>query len=124
MARLQHRYQPPDSLTPDQDILPIDSVCVILTRQSTRAQKERNTFSAEVDPNTLIAEARRLGFADQHIQVLDWDMGKGAYNTTIEDRPALRYWLTELLPSGKSRVVLVSQEDRLFRDRTEIQVNR
>src|SRR5262249_51766555 len=60
----------------------------------------------------------------ERIRVLDWDMGKGAYNTTIEERPALHHWLTELLPSGESRVVLVSQEDRLFRDRTEIQVNR
>ncbi len=122
MANLRHRYQRPE--TPEEESLPLDTICTILTRQSTRAQKGRNVFSAEVDPKTLVDEARRLGFLAERIQVLDWDMGKGAYNTTIEERPALHHWLTELLPSGKSRVVLVSQEDRLFRDRTEIQVNR
>src|SRR5215472_6853913 len=120
MAR--HRYQPPsDGQMPDS--LPVDTVCTILVRQSTNAQFERNTFSAEVNPGELIRQAERLGFLPDRISVLDWDMGIGAYNTTIEERPALHHWLTELLPSGKSRVVLVSQEDRLFRDRTEIQVN-
>jgi hypothetical protein len=121
---LRHRYQPPEDSDSSQDTLPLDSVCTILTRQSTRGQKERNAFSAEVDSRVLVAEAERLGFAPERIRVLDWDMGKGAYNTTIEQRPALHHWLTELLPSSQSRVVLASQEDRLFRDRTEIQVNR
>lgn len=121
---LRRRYQPPESDRPDDDALPLDTVCTILTRQSTMMQRERNVFSAEVDPSILIGEAKRLGFAPDQIRMLDWDMGKGAYNTTIEDRPALHHWMTELLPSGTSRVVLVSQEDRLFRDRTEIQVNR
>jgi hypothetical protein len=117
------RYQPPESANPDEEQLPLDTVCTVLTRQSTVAQGKRNLFSAEVNPDELVREARRLGFTDERIQVLDWDMGIGAYNTTIEERPALRHWLHELLPSEQSRVVLVSQEDRLFRDRTEIQVN-
>ncbi len=124
MATLRHRYQPPEDSSAGEDTLPLDTICTILTRQSTLAQKGRHLFSAEVDPQTLVAEARRLGYPPERILVLDWDMGKGAYNTTIEQRPALRHWLTELLPTGQSRVVLVSQEDRLFRDRTEIQVNR
>ncbi len=120
----QRRYQPPKAATPEQEQLPLDTICTVLTRQSTSRQKERNLFSAEANPQDLIAEAQRHGFPPERIQVFDWDMGISAYDTTIEDRPALHYWLTELLPSGKSRVVLVSQEDRLFRDRTEIQVNR
>jgi hypothetical protein len=36
----------------------------------------------------------------------------------------LHKWLYEDLPSGNSRVILVSQEDRLFRDETEIEHNR
>lgn len=87
-------------------------------------QSERNTFSVELHPSELVHLAHNFGFTPNNINLLDWDMGIGAYNTTIEDRPALNHWLTDLLPQGKSRVVLVSQEDRLFRDRTEIQVNR
>jgi len=82
VANLRHRYQRPE--TSEEESLPLDTICTILTRQSTRAQKGRNVFSAEVDPKTLVAEARRLGFPPERIQVLDWDMGKGAYNTTIE----------------------------------------
>jgi hypothetical protein len=51
-------------------------------------------------------------------------MGIGAYSTVIEDRPGLHQWLYVDLPQGTSRVVLVSQEDRLFRDRDEIVHNR
>jgi hypothetical protein len=123
MATLRHRYQPPEASSSGEATLPLDTVCTILTRQSTTVQKERNAFSAEVDPKDLLCEAERLGFPPERIQVLDWDMGICAYNTTIADRPALRHWLLELLPSGQSRVVLVSQEDRLFRDKWEEQHN-
>ena len=120
----RNRYQPPKASNPYDESLPLDTICTILTRQSTMAQGYRNEFSAEKNPAELIELAQKWGFSLDQIQVLDWDMGKSAYNTTIEDRPALHHWLTELLPSKKSLVVLVSQEDRLFRDRTEIQVNR
>ncbi|MBA2679958.1 MAG: hypothetical protein H0U76_16370 [Ktedonobacteraceae bacterium] len=120
----RNRYQPPKSSNPYEESLPLDTICTILTRQSTMAQGQRNVFSAEKNPAELIELAVRWGFSPDRVQLLDWDMGKSAYNTTIEDRPALHYWLTEQLPSKKSLVVLVSQEDRLFRDRTEIQVNR
>jgi DNA invertase Pin-like site-specific DNA recombinase len=84
----------------------------------------RNVFSAEVNPQDLIAVAERFGFACDRIVVVEADMGIGAYSTMIEDRPGLYTWLYEDLPGGKSRVVLVSQEDRLFRDRDEIEHNR
>jgi len=102
----RYRYRSPEPAGLAEERLPLDTACTVLVRQSSAKQAER------------------LGFARERIRVLDWDMGIGAYNTTIEDRPALRHWLSELLPRGESRVVLVSQEDRLFRDRTEIQVNR
>jgi len=118
------RYRSPDHAILLEERLPLDTVCTVLVRQSSAKQAELHVNSAEVNPKDLMREAERQGFLRDRIRVLDWDMGIGAYNTTIEDRPALRHWLTELLPRGESRVVLVSQEDRLFRDRTEIQVNR
>lgn len=117
----QHRYQPPSGAYRENETLPLDTQLTILTRQSTVKQSERNIFSAEMNPKDLVREGRRLGFED--IKVYDWDTGIGAYSTTIADRPALKHWLYELLPSGKSRALLVSQEDRLFRDRWETEHN-
>jgi hypothetical protein len=71
-----------------------------------------------------MASALRFGFARERIEVVDTDMGIGAYSTRIEDRPGLHKWLYEDLPSGRSRVLMASQEDRLFRDRDEIDHNR
>jgi hypothetical protein len=107
---------------PEREELPLNTLCVIITRQSTRGQGERNAYSKEKHPDELVAQAHRLGFA--RVRLLDWDMGVGAYRTTIEQRDALRSWLRELLPSGESKVLLVSQVDRLFRDETEIEHNR
>lgn len=121
----RHRYRSPKDSDPETESMPLDTICTVLVRQSTLVQKERNLFSAEVNPADLVREAQeRWGFAPEVIQVIDQDMGIGAYSTTIEDRPGLHHWLTELLPTGKSRVVLVSQEDRLFRDQWETEHNR
>jgi len=119
----QHRYQPLDAGHPDdENTMPLDTQLTILTRQSTFKQTEKNVYSTEANPKDLIREGQRLGFTD--IRVYDWDTGIGAYSTTIEERPGLQHWLFELLPSGASRALLVSQEDRLFRDRWETQHNR
>jgi DNA invertase Pin-like site-specific DNA recombinase len=117
------RYQQPRQGNHDQEQLPLDTNCTILTRQSTLEQLTRNTFSAEVDPRDLVAAAQRLGFPSDRVCIVDADMGIGAYSTTIDERPGLKHWLYELLPSGKSRVLLVSQEDRLFRDKWETEHN-
>lgn len=118
----RRRYRPPSDLRAEDETLPLDTQLTILTRQSTFTQSERNVFSAEMHPQDLVREGQRLGFAD--IRVYDWDTGIGAYSTTIEERPGLSHWLNELLPKGASRVLLVSQEDRLFRDKWEDQHNR
>lgn len=120
---LRHRYQHVERVHPDQEALPLQSICTILTRQSTFVQSERNVFSAEVNPQDLVDDALRLGFALERIRIVDADMGIGAYDTVISDRPGLQKWLYEDLPSGESLVALVSQEDRLFRDKWEDQHN-
>src|SRR5690348_17261731 len=96
----RHRYPQPSTRSPEQDQLPLDTVCTILIRQSTSIQRERNLFSAEVNPDDLMASALRFGFARERIEVVDTDMGIGAYGTRIEDRPDLHKWLYEDLPSG------------------------
>jgi hypothetical protein len=83
------RYQQPKRSDPEQDQLPLDTICTILVRQSTMGQTVRHTMSAERNPQDLVAEARRYGFAAEHIRVVEDDMGIGAYSTKIEDRPGL-----------------------------------
>ncbi len=120
----QSRYRPPKRDDPDREQLPLDTICTVLVRQSTAVQATRHIHSAEVNPQDLIAEAQRHGFLVERIRLVDDDMGIGAYSTRIEDRPGLRKWLFEDLPKGESLVVLVSHEDRLFRDRDETEHNR
>src|SRR5258708_2657281 len=117
----RRRYQSANEGRPEEETLPLDTQLTILTRQSTVVQSERNVFSTEMNPKDLVREGQRLGFSD--IKVYDWDSGIGAYNTTIEDRPGLKHWLYALLPSGVSRALLVSPEDRLFRDKWETEHN-
>ncbi len=119
-----HRYQRPKEQDPREEQLPLDTICTILTRQSTVMQAERHVFSAEVNPQDLVSMAERLGFRREQVDVVDADMGIGAYKTVIEDRPGLQKWLYEDLPKGRSLVVLTSNEDRLFRDKDEVEHNR
>jgi len=116
------RYQPPRRDIAADQALPLDTLCVVIPRQSSLSSGQHHLLSAEKNPEEMVAYARSLGF--ERVEVLGWDMGVGAYRTTIEDREALHHWLYQLLPSGQSKVVLVSQEDRLFRDETEIEHNR
>lgn len=120
----QRRYASPDGDNHlASDALPLNTVVTILPRQSTKAQRARHASSVEVNPEELRREAERWGFAPDHIRLVEDDMGIGAYSTVIDDRPGLRRWLREWLPSGESRVLLVSMEDRLFRDKWEEQHN-
>jgi len=82
------RYQSPNISSPEVDQLPLDTVCTVLVRQSTRSQAGRYLDSAEVNPDVLVQVARRRGFTDSHIRLVEDDMGIGAYSTTIEERPA------------------------------------
>lgn len=118
------RYQQRKQASPEQEQLPVDTVCTILVRQSTMGQTVRHTMSAERNPQDLVAEACRYGFTPERIRVVEDDMGIGAYSTKIEDRPGLSRWLFQDLPRGESLVVLTSHEDRLFRDKDETEHNR
>src|SRR5579871_6471260 len=120
----QSRYPSPNLVSAADEPLPTDTICTVLVRQSTRSQAGRYLDSAEVNPDVLVQVARRRGFADANIRLVEDDMGIGAYSTTIEERPGLSRWLFEELPSGISRVLLVSHEDRLFRDQHETEHNR
>jgi hypothetical protein len=44
----RHRYPQPNTRSPEQDQLPLDTVCTIIIRQSTSIQRERNLFNAPI----------------------------------------------------------------------------
>lgn len=59
----QRRYRPPSSAHRDEESLPLDTICTILTRQSTLAQGARNLFSDE--PNRLTSLRSPGGWASR-----------------------------------------------------------
>ena len=117
------RYLPPADSVSKADALPLDTLVVIIPRQSKKAGAKNNIHSQELADHELLALATAHGFAAEQVRIDKRDMGISANTTTIDDRPALREWLRELLPSGMSKVVIFSQEDRAFRDEEEIELN-
>src|SRR5258707_13586084 len=110
-------YRPASELmSPGEETLPLDTLATIIPRQSKKAGAKNNVHSQELADHELLTLATAHGFAASHVRIDKRDMGISANTTTIDDRPALREWLRELLPSGASRVVIFSQEDRAFRD--------
>lgn len=103
--------------------LPLDTVAVIIPRQSKKAGARLNINSQELADHELMDLATSQGFVPNQVRIDKRDMGISANTTTINDRPALREWLRELLPAGISKVVVFSQEDRAFRDEEEIELN-
>ncbi len=118
------RYRPVSELvSPGEEALPLDTIATIIPRQSKKGGAKNNMHSQELADHVLLALATGHGFAASHVCIDKRDMGISANTTTINDRPALREWLREVLPSGTSRVVIFSQEDRAFRDEEEIELN-
>jgi hypothetical protein len=118
------RYRPASELvSPGEETLPLDTLATIIPRQSKKAGAKNNVHSQELADHELLALATAHGFVASHVRIDKRDMGISANTTTIDDRPALREWLRGLLPSGASRVVIFSQEDRAFRDEEEIELN-
>lgn len=118
------RYRPPEDLDKlTNNSLPLDTIATVIPRQSSKAGERNNVHSQELADDELIALATALGFPEHQVRLDKRDMGISANTTTINDRPALREWLRESLPSGLSRVVVFSQEDRAFRDEEEVELN-
>jgi len=117
------RYRPATAHLLDDAALPLDSLAVVIPRQSKKGGAKTNVHSQELADHELLALATSHGFPAHRVRIDKRDMGISANTTTIADRPALCEWLRELLPSGLSRVVIFSQEDRAFRDEEEIELN-
>src|SRR5262249_49851137 len=117
------RYRPATTRQSDDTALPLDSLAVVIPRQSKKGGAKTNVHSQELADHELLALATSHGFPAHRARIDKRDMGISANTTTIADRPALCEWLRELLPAGTSQVVIFSQEDRAFRDEEEIELN-
>ncbi|MCL5996220.1 MAG: recombinase family protein [Chloroflexi bacterium] len=117
------RYKPlPSESTGYSDGIsspPLDKPVAVYYRQSTEPQVGNiSTFIQTVDmPNLL----RKRGWADDKIIVIDTDEGVSGQKR-IEERAGMSR-LFDLIVSRQIGTVAAQDEDRLFRDQTQIQVN-
>ena len=106
---------PTTGATPLPTHLPI----AIYYRQSTEAQI--GNLSTSMQTVDMVAYLKRCGWEEQKIIMIDMDAGISG-STKIDERPGMSS-LFELISEGKVGAVACQDEDRLFRDVTQIQVN-
>jgi len=101
------------------DDLPVHAPVAVYYRQSTVLQV--GNVSTDVQLTDLPFYLRRLGWSDDLIIVLDEDAGVSGAKK-IDQRVGMSR-LFDLIQSQKIRAVACIDEDRLFRDISQIQVN-
>lgn len=101
------------------DQLPTDVPVAIYYRQSTVAQI--GNISTSMQTIDLKAEMLRRGWDKDNILLIDMDAGISGM-TKIDERVGMKQ-LFELISTGQVGAVACQDEDRLFRDVTQIQVN-
>ena len=88
-------------------------------RQSTLEQV--GNISTQLQTVDMVAELKRRGWKPSDIILVDMDAGVSG-TKKIDERPGMKY-LFELISDGRIGAVACEDEDRLFRDVTQIQVN-
>ncbi|MEZ4710675.1 MAG: recombinase family protein [Caldilineaceae bacterium] len=119
----QRIYLPQDTndsvSAPGQSILPIDKPVANYYRQSTLTQV--GNVSTEIQTVDMQEYLQRLGWDASNIYMIDMDKGVSG-TKKIDEREGMRL-LFNLITSGQIGAVACQDEDRLFRDITQIQVN-
>src|SRR5258707_6956157 len=106
-----------DSHSPSR--LPTDRPVAVYYRQSSDAQV--GNISTAMQTIDLPDYLKRLGWTEDKIILIDNDAGISG-TTKIDERPGMRK-LFDLIIDGSIGAVACQDEDRLFRDLTQIQVN-
>ena len=118
----KRKYSPlpvEQSSTFSETQLPISDLVAVYYRQSTMGQI--GNISTSIQTIDMPAYLRRLGWADDKIILIDMDAGVSGMKR-IDERDGMRQ-LFGLITERKVRAVACQDEDRLFRDVTQIQVN-
>lgn len=115
------RYKPPLQSTPEDGIssLPLDRPVAVYYRQSTEAQI--GNISTTIQTVDMVDHLKKRGWSEENIILIDMDRGVSG-TTKIDEREGMRA-LFELITDDKIGTVACQDEDRLFRDVTQIQVN-
>jgi hypothetical protein len=116
------RYKQPEPPKTDADsriVLPLDEEVGLYYRQSTDAQV--GNVSTAMQTIDMEAYLQGLGWGRDKILLIDMDAGVSG-TTKIDEREGMST-LFDLITQGKIRAVACQDEDRLFRDVTQIQVN-
>jgi hypothetical protein len=100
-------------------ILPINDPIAVYYRQSTEGQI--GNVSTVIQTVDMVKYLKERGWSDQNIILIDMDAGVSG-TKKIDERPGMSY-LFSLITEQKIRAVACQDEDRLFRDVTQIQVN-
>lgn len=120
---MKRRYKPfeaeSDDFGKDLSALPTDRPVGVYYRQSTQPQVGNISTSLQtVDLPQLLKDR---GWPEDKVIVIDMDAGVSG-QLRIDERDGMRH-LFDLITSGRIGTVACTDEDRLFRDVTQIQVN-
>jgi DNA invertase Pin-like site-specific DNA recombinase len=120
---MKSRYKPNEQQTTSFEMslsaLPIDRPVAVYYRQSTIAQV--GNISTSIQTIDIPAILRTKGWAEDKIILIDADEGVSG-QTTIDEREGMK-GLFMLITTNAIGTVACQDEDRLFRDITQIQVN-
>lgn len=120
MSKRMYKPQNDTLAIPDGDgTLPINQPIAVYYRQSTHAQI--GNISTTLQTVDMVEYLKQRGWQDKDILMIDMDGGISG-STKIDERPGMKM-LFDLITQGKIRAVACQDEDRLFRDVTQIQVN-
>ena len=103
----------------EQTHLPLDGRIAVYYRQSTDAQV--GNISTAIQTVDMVAYLVQQGWNKDNIILIDMDEGVSG-STRIDERPGMSM-LFDLITQGEIQAVACQDEDRLFRDITQIQVN-
>lgn len=101
--------------------LPTDEGLGIYPRQSTPGQVKNYIQSNEMQTEGLVKFAQDLGWPEHKITVFAQDMARSG-RLKIVDREGM-LTLIQMIQNGEIKAVLISKEDRLFRDETALEYN-
>lgn len=120
MAKKQYKaYVDQQSQLTTETRLPTNQPIAIYYRQSTEAQI--GNISTTLQTVDMFKYLKQQGWNDENIIMIDMDAGISG-TTKIDERPGMSK-LFNLITQNKIGAVACQDEDRLFRDVTQIQVN-
>jgi DNA invertase Pin-like site-specific DNA recombinase len=123
MLKMVKEYNPPpqdkDLLISTSTALPTNRPIAVYYRQSTDGQI--GNISTTMQTVDMVSYLESQGWNEENIVLIDMDGGVSG-TTRIDERDGMRY-LFDLITEKQIGAVACQDEDRLFRDITQIQVN-